>query len=155
MRRRGLTILEVLAAAVLLSVITAACLPLLGGARRWTDASRAPDLFAELIRLTDAVMADPEAFGLDPETIRGDGFAARVDLGSFDSADESNFAPGEGGSEYSLSVTLLTGKPTADESHPGPRHGWLVFQLGINKTMRHVELSDQEDDSEVSDEATR
>lgn len=63
---RGLTLLETLAATVILSLIAVACIPMLQDARASLEQPSAPacDLI-ELALLADAVMADPKAHGLD------------------------------------------------------------------------------------------
>lgn len=66
---RGLTLLETLAATVILSLIAVACVPMLQDARASLEQPSAPacDLI-ELALLADAVMADPKAHGLEKST---------------------------------------------------------------------------------------
>ena len=64
-RRHGLTLVEVLAATVLLAMIAAACLPLLRSSMR---ALRDPPPAVELLdlsRLADRFVADPAGFGAE------------------------------------------------------------------------------------------
>jgi len=53
--RRGLTLVEVVAAAALLTLIVAACLPLIAGARRDLEAARAVSLHEPVEELAEAV----------------------------------------------------------------------------------------------------
>ena len=64
MRRRGLTLLEVLASTVLLTLLASACLPLLRQAM--SDLRRTDEPFAlvELTQLAELFLADPSAFGV-------------------------------------------------------------------------------------------
>lgn len=65
MRRRGLTLLEVLASTVLLTMLASACLPLLRQAM--SDLRRTDEPFAlvELTQLAELFLADPSAFGVE------------------------------------------------------------------------------------------
>ena len=66
--RRALTLVEVLAATVLLAMLAAACMPLLQRAMRALRAPPPPDapfeLF-ELSQLADSFLADASAFGVE------------------------------------------------------------------------------------------
>lgn len=64
MRRRGLTLLEVLASTVLLTMLAWACVPLLRQAM--TDLRQTDDPFAlvELTQLAEMFLVDPSAFGV-------------------------------------------------------------------------------------------
>lgn len=150
--RRGLTLLEVLAASAMLAIITAACLPLLAEARRYADTVREPDRFADLVLIADAVMADPEVFGLDAEVMTKDGFEAEIstldlhDRVKLTSHDEASIAP-----LNSVSIRLLTGEPASNIESDGEQtfnHGWLVFRLGRASTLRYIELPEPQDTEE-------
>ena len=63
--RRGLTLVEVLAATILLAVIAATCTPLIRQATHLVrDTGHSFELF-ELSRLADELIADPTAFGVE------------------------------------------------------------------------------------------
>ena len=64
-RERGMTLVEVLCALVLLSALAAASLPLLVQAHRVAREPKAPFGAFELGRLADALLADPKSFGLE------------------------------------------------------------------------------------------
>jgi prepilin-type N-terminal cleavage/methylation domain-containing protein len=65
MRRRGLTLIEVVAATVLLSLLAAASLPLLRRAREAVAADESvATRFGELARFADNALADPGGSGL-------------------------------------------------------------------------------------------
>lgn len=64
--RRALTLVEVLAATVLLAMLAAACMPLLQRAMRGMGAPpEAPFNPVELAQLADSFLADPSAFGVE------------------------------------------------------------------------------------------
>ncbi len=67
MMRRGLTLIEVLAATVLLSLIAATCLPLMQKATRDLAATPTPAAWdtIQLQDLMDEVAQDPAAFGIE------------------------------------------------------------------------------------------
>ena len=60
--RRALTLVEVLAATVLLAMLAAVCMPLLQGAMRALDEPETPFNPAELSQLADSFLADASAF---------------------------------------------------------------------------------------------
>lgn len=63
--RRGLTLVEVLAATVLLTVLAGACVPLMERAMRALDDPAAPIDRFELAVLADQFMDEPAAFGME------------------------------------------------------------------------------------------
>ena len=65
MRRRGLTLLEVLASTVLLTMLASACLPLLRQAMSDLRPTDEPFALVELTQLAELFLADPPAFGVE------------------------------------------------------------------------------------------
>lgn len=140
--RPGLTLLEVLAATTLLTIITAACLPLLAEARRYSDTVRTTDRFDTLVVITDLVMSDPEAFGLNAESMTLDGFEVVVEGPDCEQA--SVPLPSIVQEELLLepiTVRLLSPAIISDDPDEPHRHGWLEFRLGDDVTLRYIELS--------------
>lgn len=132
-RMRGLTLIEVLAATVLLAVLAAAVVPML---RYATDAARqqGPIDLAQLSRAADAIIADPEQFGID----------ALDDV----SETQITWPSGDGGRGSTLVVRLMASVDVAD-------HAWLVFSWdsgtdnsGTECVFRWVEIS-AEDESDA------
>lgn len=65
MNERGLTLIEVLAATVLLGITAAACVPILTSAMRVLHEEQADAVALDnLAMFADGVVADPESFGL-------------------------------------------------------------------------------------------
>ena len=65
MRRRGLTLLEVLASTVLLTMLAWACVPLLRQAMNDLRQMNEPFSLLELTQLAEVFLADPSAFGVE------------------------------------------------------------------------------------------
>jgi len=65
MNRRGLTLVEVLMATVLLAMTAAACVPLLAAVPNKRSADEADVDHATLAEIADAIVADPASFGID------------------------------------------------------------------------------------------
>ncbi len=63
--RRGLTLVEVLTATVLMAILVAACVPILRQATVALDAPRRPVAIRPLASLADQFVAEPSAFGPD------------------------------------------------------------------------------------------
>ena len=118
MSRRGLTLLEVLAAAVLLAVVAGTCVPLL---RNALPALRAPDhqfeLF-ELARVADSIIAEPAAFGIEAWPEIGDQWITWPDVPD----------------RPVITVRLIrVGEPQVN-------HGWLAFSSGDWTIHRWIAL---------------
>ncbi len=64
-RRHGLTLLEVLASTVLLTMLASACLPLLRQAMSDLRPTDEPFALVELTQLAELFLADPSAFGVE------------------------------------------------------------------------------------------
>lgn len=109
---RGLTLLEVLAAAVLLAVMAAACLPLLHQATRDHYAVDPPFEVQELAELADDVMAHRS------EELQG---IAHAELPWPDAPDRGPVAVERLGAE-------------------GASHAWLVFTAGPWTACRWIEV---------------
>jgi hypothetical protein len=132
MTRRGLTLLEVVAATALLTIIPAACLPLLGEARRWAESTSGDDRFDALVQVADEVVVDPEAYGIDDDAMQTEGFSQEI-------------VPirDDGLVLGSVSVELFTSNTLGNtDSGNHENHGWLVFRLGSATTIRYIDLPD-------------
>ncbi len=138
--RRGLTLLEVLASAVLLAVLAAACVPLLAAAMRDLEDERPPFEYGELVEFVDSLVAQ----GADV----GPGHASSASEGAAHSQEQAWFAgtaeaetevpwPAEQADRPPVRVRRLRAEPDA-------RHGWLVFSAGAWTVCRWVEIRDEE-----------
>lgn len=124
--RRGLTLLEVVAAAALLAVIAAACVPMLREARRWADRAAEPDRFDDLVAVADAIVADPEVFGLVETDLTTDGF-------------ETTISPPELDPDR-VRIRLLQ---SDDEA---ATHAWVALDCDGDTVIRYVELPVEADE---------
>lgn len=68
--RRGLTLLEVLLAAALLSLLAVACIPLIQKSLRVLDSDRGTLHAGELSLIVDQMMQEPAAFGLEADLVQ-------------------------------------------------------------------------------------
>lgn len=60
---RGLTLVEILTATVLMAILVAACVPILRRASQALDEPDRPIAILQLATLADGFLADPDAFG--------------------------------------------------------------------------------------------
>jgi prepilin-type N-terminal cleavage/methylation domain-containing protein len=118
MSRRGLTLLEVLAATVLLAILAGACVPVLQRALSALRPSQRQFELLELARVADSVVAEPSAFGVDAVSE-----ASEQRMGWPDHTDRPV-----------ITVRLLA----ADD--PDAEHGWLAFSSGGWTVHRWMEL---------------
>jgi len=123
--RRGLTLLEVVAAAALLAVIAAACLPMLREARRWAESTSEPHRFDDLAMFADAVLVRPESVGLTAEDLVKADLSIELDGGAF----------------VPLLSTVTVRLVTTDAEEV--RRAWLVFESGKDAVLRPVELPEE------------
>jgi len=118
MRRRGLTLLEVLAATVLLTVLAGTCVPLVRAA---LPALRPPDrpfALLDLARVADSVVAEP----------------AQFELGAFAEISERQITWPDQPHRPPITVRLITpGEPDVD-------HRWLAFSCGDWTVHRWIPL---------------
>lgn len=144
MTRRGLTLLEVVAATVLLTIIAAACLPLLAEARRWADSTKSANQIGALMRTADEVIADPIAFGIEAEAMHTKGFSQVIDP-----VQEDDPALGP------ISIELLASNnaPRDTDSGDHPKYGWLVFKLDSATIIRYIDLPDPPEETREDTEA--
>lgn len=120
MNRRGLTLLEVIAATTLLTVVVAACLPMLAEARRWAESQQKTETLNELMRVADDFLADPAKYGINPDDLSKPGFVAEISTDSV--ADHLGI----------VSIQLLTAA-YAD-------HAWLRFDAVGRSVFRYSAL---------------
>lgn len=125
--RRGLTLIEVLAATVLLSMIAASCVPLLRLAMNDLRHQDEPFDLIELSLFVDEVLAEPTEFNLDPET-----FTESSDC-QIDWPDSSD------GNSVTMS-RLINDDSTAN-------HAWLKFSCNNQSVFRWIPI-DVENDQE-------
>ncbi|MCK4872012.1 MAG: hypothetical protein KAS72_04730 [Phycisphaerales bacterium] len=125
---RALTLIEVIAAAALLSLLAAVTVPLLRDVRTaLTTQQPVTDLF-ELARLADAVVADPESYGIQ---LTGQSRA--------DASEQSVFWPGAP-EQRRVGVRYLTSI--------GADHVWVAFQCGDRAVYRCIPV--ERDDEEAT-----
>ncbi len=103
--RRGLTLLEVLAATVLLAMLAGACVPILRRAARALNPPPTSIELRELAVLADAFMAEPSESGFAAESMPGE-----FELTWPDSPDRDP-----------VSVEIMTTEA------PNAEHLWLIF----------------------------
>jgi prepilin-type N-terminal cleavage/methylation domain-containing protein len=118
MSRRGLTLLEILVAVVLLATLTATCVPVL---RIALAALHPPDRQFELLDLAQVAgsfMADPSAFGIE----------------AVPRASEGRISWPNQPDRPAITVRLVT----IDD--PDAEHGWVVFSSGGWTVQRWVQL---------------
>lgn len=114
--RRALTLVEVLAATVLLAMLAAACMPLLQRAMRGLDEPEAPFNPVELAQLADSFLADPSAFGVESPSEQ----------------DELHFPWPEHPQRPPVTVRRLTAQDAEAD------HTWLAFSSGKTFIFRWV-----------------
>jgi len=125
-KRRALTLVEVLASVVILTMLTVACLPLLRDAAHGLERTEPDAELFELSRLADEVVEDPEAFG----------------IGALESVEQVQISwPEEPGREP-VDVSRLQAQ--SDEVRDAPDHCWLVFRCGGRETLRYLPMSETE-----------
>jgi hypothetical protein len=124
-RRRALTLVEVLAATVLLAILTGTCVPFIERAARDLAEPHGVVPIDELGALADAVVADPEAFGI--EDIR--------------TVDRFELAWPEAPGRPAVGITMLTQEtPAGGERTEEPTHAWLTFTSGEAIVFRWIEI---------------
>ena len=115
---RGLTLVEVLAATVLLAILAATCMPLLQRAMRALETIKQPFELLELAQFADSLLADPSAFGVEaPSQL------AELQLSWPEQPDRSL-----------ITVRRLSA------SDPESDHAWLTFSCGGRAVYRWVPL---------------
>ena len=124
-QRHALTLLEVLAATVLLTLLAATCLPMLQRATRLLDQPEVPFDYSELARLADSILADPEIFGLSG--LPSEGEAA---IGWPESPDRPMVV-----------IRVLSAQDTSSD------HVWLRFSCDQASVHRWIPVRDQSKDT--------
>lgn len=125
--RRGLTLLEVLAATVLLSMLAASCVPLLRLVMK--DLSHQDEQFdlIELSLFVDEILAEPSEFNLDP------------DMFSESSEHTINWP------ESTTGTSVIVRRLVSDD--PKANHAWLSFSCNGKSVFRWIPV-DIEDNQE-------
>ncbi len=129
MIRRGLTLLEVLASTVLLSLVASACVPFLVESMAVIYPVRKAITHSELGLLADAFMADPASFGKEyPATLT--------------SQEAFEIAGPEASGDVSLPpVTVSRLAPEAIDAD----HTWLIFTCEGLSVSRWIPLVPEEE----------
>lgn len=122
MMRRGLTLIETLAAAALLAIIVAACLPMFTVPTAYSD-TNARIAIDELAVLMDRVLADPSESGFELEQLLATEWTT---LALIDAT----------GSQLTVEADLRR----AVDSEAG--HVWIAFRAGETRVYRWVALPD-------------
>lgn len=107
---RAVTLLEVLAATVLLTVVVSACLPILTCLHSRTFHGEELRV-EELASAADRVVADPTSFGLDPSAEWNKSAATSIRVG---------------GSVGTVVVSVRAARPSGERERAD--HLWLVFE---------------------------
>ncbi len=127
-RRRGLTLLEVLASTVLLTMLASACLPLLRQAMSDLRPTDEPFALVELTQLAELFLADPSAFGVESLPLQLD----ELHLPWPEQPDRS---------------PITVRRWSADA--PPPDHGWLSFSCEGQRIFRWLAV--EADDARESE----
>lgn len=124
MRRRGLTLLEVLAATVLLTMLAGACVPLLRQAMNDLRQPDEPLALVELTQLAKLFLADPTAFGIEPPLLERDELHLPW-------PDQSDRTP------------VIVHRLSTDA---GPHdHAWVSFTSGEQRIFRWIAIEDEQE----------
>lgn len=134
MRRRGLTLIEVLASTALLTLIAVACVPLLGQALKSLDQeSESQDI--DLAKIADELLANPAKFGLDADQLAELQEETELVLPpDLQLADADSPTPGH------VEVTAMCLR-AAD---PQTEHGWLVIRAAGQRAYRWLKIPKDE-----------
>ncbi len=124
MRRRGLTLLEVLAATVLLTLLASACLPLLRQAMSDLRPTDEPFALVELTQLAELFLADPSAFGVES-------LPSQLDEFHLPWPEQPDRSP----------VTVRRWRADA----PPPDHAWVSFTSGEQRIFRWIAIKDEQE----------
>jgi prepilin-type N-terminal cleavage/methylation domain-containing protein len=131
MSRRGLTLIEVLTATVLLAAMSAVCIGLVREARLISEAEALQADSQQLVylhRLAEQVAVDPSAFGIDVESLTGTEITGEFDIDDL-----------RGDLHGPISYRVLY----PDE--PEVDHAWLVLAVAGAQVVMPVERPIAED----------
>ena len=117
--RRGLTLIEVLASIVILTMLAVTCVPLLRQAAGARPIESSIDLL-ELSRFADAVLEEPTAHGIE----------------SFENVQDMELSWPDDSQRAPARLVRLEAEPTDDENPPD--HVWLIFDVGDLQVLRYV-----------------
>jgi prepilin-type N-terminal cleavage/methylation domain-containing protein len=126
--RRGLTLIEVVAATALLTLIVSASVPILGAARRDLAASRA---------VPDGAAAESFEDAVDDLLLQQRGLAA--ELPEQPAGLELRWQ--SDGQEFAATATMLTAA-RADDDERRSSHCWVRFRGGEAEAVRWLSLPD-------------
>ena len=132
MTRRAMTLVEVLAATVLLALLAGACLPLMQQSMRSLREADAVGFDArELSLLADAFVAEPQAFTAVPLEEM-----TQVEIAWPETADRD---------PVRVERLVRLGAPADDvPAEEKPDHAWLAFSCGPLTVCRWVPIEEQE-----------
>lgn len=124
MRHRGLTLLEVLASTVLLTMLAWACVPLLRQAMNDLRQPDEPFALVELTQLAELFLADPAAFGVES-------LPSQVDELHLPWPEQSDRTP------------VIVHRLSTDA---GPHdHAWVSFTSGEQRIFRWITIEDEQE----------
>ncbi len=140
--RRGLTLLEVLAAAVLLTTLAGACVPLLSDAAGRLAAMNESGNEAsfdsiDLAQFADSVLSTPDAYRIDSLTE-----LYRLDLAWPE-------APARSPVTITQLRDLSSGSADGDDDSSEITHAWLSFACEDHLVIRWLSLETGEDDADA------
>ncbi len=125
--RRGLTLVEVLCASVLLATLASACVPMLTSSLRKLHEPISTFQIEELAEIADLAINELDLFGVD-----------HID----DLTGQEIGWPDEATDRPAIRVELL--EPASAEQ---PEHGWIVFSCAEHSVYRWMEIeTDDEED---------
>lgn len=125
MKHRGLTLIEILAATVILSASAAVCASMLRGARTSLETPRTS--IRHLAALADTFMEDPASFGIEKSTL--------PETGPFSIQWPESIDPKLARTAVLVSVTKSTDPP-----EDALRHAWIVFEHQELAVVRYLAL---------------
>ncbi len=132
-RRRGLTLVEVLASAMLLTLLAGTCVPLLRQATRVIREGGPPFELFELAEFADAFVADPAAFETD-------------EIGPLDEQAQLELPWPQAPDRPAITVRRLT----VDDADAD--HAWLTFTCDRWTVCRWMAVEPQDDAADGSDQ---
>jgi Tfp pilus assembly protein PilV len=121
--RAGLTLIETLAATVILSASAAVCASMLRSARMSLDSPM--QSIQDLAALADAFMEEPESFGIERSTI------PKMQFFSLHRPESI---------ELGLAFAMVSNSKTADQTEGMQPHSWLVFEHKGLSVVRYLAL---------------
>ena len=130
MTRRGLTLIETLMATVILSASAAVCASMLRSARASLETPR--HTIRDLAALADAVLEDPESFGIEKSSLS--------EIGSISLQWPESIDP-----QHNLTAALVSVAKSTDSPANVAPHAWLMFEHDGLAVIRYLVLPEDEE----------